>query len=136
MNWKMIFMIMISFLFFVACGDQDSESNDHPLTPPQNIKNLSIIQDNGNVRPGDTRFIEYDFDQNELSDDAVQLLDEITTTSEDLYCSNDGITYVITITDDNEDVFTYASNNRDCGRENESLFISVDDIENLISALD
>ena len=136
MNWKIFLLITISILFIGACGNQDSESNDQSLISSSNIQHLQIIKDNGNVPSGEERFVEYDYEQNELSVNAVQFLDEITTTTEDLYCSNDGVTYEINITDFDDEVFTYVSNNRDCGRDNESFFISVDDIENLILILE
>jgi len=136
MDWKIVLLIVISLIFFSACGDQDSEVNDQVFISTSNIQHVQIIKDNGNVFPEDDRYYEYSYDYSELPFNALQVIDEIALTTENLYCSNDGVTYEIIITDNDEEVTTYVTNNRDCGRENESLFISVNDIENFLSVLE
>jgi hypothetical protein len=119
-----------------GCGNSDSDSNDRPLVPSSEIQHLQIVQDNGNVTPGMDRYIDYSYSRNELPIDVLQKLDEISTATEDLYCVNDGVTYEIKITDSFGEIFTFLSNNRDCGRENEIYFIAVDDIEHILSMLE
>jgi outer membrane murein-binding lipoprotein Lpp len=134
----MISLVILSILYLSGCAnsDSDSDSNDRLLVPSSEIQHLQIVQDNGNVPPGMDRFIDYSYSRNELPIDVLQKLDEISTATEDLYCSNDGMTYEINITDSLGEIFTYVSNNRDCGRENEIVFIAVDEIEHILSMLE
>jgi len=110
----------------------DSERNDTGLVPSSEIEHFQLIQDNGNAAPGEDRYVEYNYSKSELSSDVLQALDGISTTTENLFCSNDGTTYEINLTDSSGDIHTYVSNNRDCGRENEIVFISIDDIEAIL----
>lgn len=129
MNYKAIIIITIT-LSIIACGDKD-QGSDSKISSSE-IQHLQIIQDNGNVPPGENRYTEYNYDLIDLSPDALQAINEISITNENLYCSNDGVTYEVNITDSYGEIFTYVSNNRDCGRDNENAFISTEDIENLI----
>jgi hypothetical protein len=138
LNSKTIIFIIISVMCFIGCGDssQDSSSKDTGFIPSSEIEYFQIIQDNGNVPPGVDRYVEYNYPKSELSSDALQALDEISTSEENHYCSNDGVTYEVNITDSFGDVITYVSNNRDCGREDETIFISINDIEDLLLLLE
>jgi hypothetical protein len=66
----------------------------------------------------------------------MQAINSLTTTTENLHCVNDGVTYEIKIMNQDGKYDTYVSNNRDCGREFETQFISVDDIKYLIPILE
>ncbi len=132
MDLKTTILIITSILFLIGCGETDSNNSGTTFILSSEIQHLQIIQDNGNVFPEEDRYIEYDYSRSELSSDVLQKFDEISVTIEDLYCSNDGVTYEINITDSRGDIFTYVSNNRDCGRENETIFISVYNFEDII----
>ncbi len=132
MDLKSTILIITSILFLIGCGNTDSKNSNTTFILSSEIQHLQIIQDNGYVPFEEDRYIEYNYSQSELSSDMLQKLDETSTTTEDLYCSIDGVTYEINITDNNDDISTFVSNNRDCGRENENIFISVDALEDII----
>ena len=96
---------------------------------------IQIIKDNGNVPSIENRYVEYDYSLDTLSTDALNKISNIKTTKDNLFCSNDGVTYEIIITDGNGMLTTYVSNNRDCGRENETSFVTVDSVQSIIDSL-
>ncbi len=135
MNWKTILLIATSLLFLFGCGNTNSPNNTTTtLISSSEIQHLQIIQDNGYFHETE-RYIDYNYSLSELSSEVLQKIDEISTTTENLYCSNDGVTYEVNITDSSGEISTYVSNNRDCGRENEIKFISVDDFEDIIVSI-
>ncbi len=133
MSWRMLILILTIVVYLTGCGNSDSTNSDSTLVSPSEIEHLQIIQDNGDVPPGTDRYTEYNYPQSKMSSDVLQKIDKITPTIENLYCSNDGVTYEINITNSREEISTYVSNNRACGRENEITFISVEDVEYMIS---
>ncbi|HFU77716.1 MAG TPA: hypothetical protein ENK68_04360 [Epsilonproteobacteria bacterium] len=136
MKWKTTLSIATLILFMVGCDNSNMENNTETIVPSSEIKKLQIIQDDGNVFSSTERFTDYSYDFNEIPSEVLEKIDTISTTSENLYCSNDGQTFQINITDNSDIIHTYVSNNRDCGRENETNFISIDDIEEIITLLD
>ena len=135
---KLIILLpaLFSILLLTGCGDSGSKKIEMHLVPSTEIENFQIIQDNGNVSGDGARYIEYDYSKYQLSADVLHQLYILTLVTETLYCSNDGVTYEMNITDSNGEVFTYVSNNRDCGREDEEYFISVTDVEYILSLID
>jgi len=65
---------------------------------------------------------------------ASDLLKTIRTTTDDLTCIEDGVTYKTTITDESGESEEYYSDNSDCN-ENDKTFISTEHIEDLVELL-
>lgn len=137
MNVKVLLMVGVTIFCVIGCNDSNENGSLEAagLIPSSEVSFLQIIQDNGNVPPGEDRYVEYNYSRSELEENMLQAIDEIPVATENLYCSDDGVTYEVNLTDFYGEVFTYVSTNRDCGGEDETAFISIEDIEELLALL-
>ena len=131
---NLFIILFTASIVFTGCGGNKAQPTGTDPISKSDDYYLRIIQDN-TIALGE-RFTVYSYPRDQLSSDQMQAIDNLTTTTENLHCVNDGVTYEIKIMDQDGKYDTYVSNNRDCGREFETQFISVDDIKYLISILE
>ena len=118
-------------LFFVACAEDEQSE---PIWTDESQR-IVITVDNGNVPADASRYQVYDRSLDTLSDTATSMLENMTTTGDDLFCQNDGRTYELSITDESGLETLYGSDNADCGRMEYDGFVEAEWVEDLISEL-
>ena len=120
-------------LLISGCNDDSSSSNEASIWD-ESSQRIVIIQDNGNVPNTENRFLTHDFSLDTLSTEAKEILPEIKTKNNELSCVNDGVTYVVTITDSSGLEKEYLSSNRACSNVS-AVFLDTNDLDELISVL-
>jgi hypothetical protein len=128
------FIGMIPLVFLLSGCDDDSSSPSETAIWNEYSQRIVIVQDNGNVQNSEDRFISYDYSLDTLSIEAKELLPKINTTSSELSCANDGVTYEVTITDDTGLDRDYLSNNKACN-DVVAEFVDTGDLDDLIQLL-
>ncbi len=133
-----IVLLFIPFLLLCSCkSEQESISIDSQNENiwKSNSRQIYILRFNGLTEDPDDRYSELDYTKESLSEEAVQKLETITTTTNNLECWNDAETYDITITNDSGNDNEYFSNNKACNDVSGKKFVSKSEVNELFLLL-
>lgn len=125
---------LLIVLLLSGCSSSDNADEDKRIWRDDSER-IVIVQDNGNVPNGESRYVTYDYTRDTLTIEAKNILPTISSVSKDLKCDQDATTYKITVTNGSGLEKVYHSNNKACNDTKGMVFVETSEISSLIPNL-
>ncbi len=126
-------------IFFVLIGcttGNDSDATDHNLIWSTQSTSLIITRFNGYTPTTEERYSKFEYTSQSLPVEIKDILTSVSTTTSELSCQEDAVSYQIDISDKFGITNTYHSNNKACNDYSNLIFIDVIEITQIINLIE